>query len=135
MIDDPAPGAPEAARPEEVGGAGSAGAPCVTPALARRLATLAPPRAFSAVARRLAPLSFLLGLFLLLPIRLYQLLLSPILPPLCRFTPTCSRYAVEAIRRHGPLRGFLLTAFRICRCQPFCRGGYDPVPPASPERS
>jgi putative membrane protein insertion efficiency factor len=64
------------------------------------------------------------------PIRAYKLLVSPLLPPSCRFTPTCSTYAVEAIERHGPLRGVWLGATRICRCHPWGGSGYDPVPDA-----
>lgn len=61
-------------------------------------------------------------------IRVYQLLLSPFLGSHCRFTPTCSQYASEAIARHGALRGSWLAIKRIGRCHPFCDGGYDPVP-------
>ena len=61
-------------------------------------------------------------------IRAYQIALSPLLPASCRFHPSCSEYAIEAIRRHGALRGTGLAAKRIARCQPFCEGGYDPVP-------
>ncbi|MBA2691111.1 MAG: membrane protein insertion efficiency factor YidD [Rubrobacter sp.] len=61
-------------------------------------------------------------------IRLYRRFLSPLLPPSCRFTPSCSRYAVEAIQKHGALRGSLLGMWRILRCNPFCKGGHDPVP-------
>jgi uncharacterized protein len=61
-------------------------------------------------------------------IRAYQLTLSPLLGNCCRFEPSCSHYAAEAIRRHGLLRGAALAAWRIVRCNPFCRGGYDPVP-------
>lgn len=64
-----------------------------------------------------------------LPIRLYQRCLSPLLPATCRFHPTCSAYGVEALRVHGLGRGMLLLVWRILRCQPFSRGGYDPVPP------
>lgn len=62
-------------------------------------------------------------------IRLYQRFLSPLLGQNCRFHPTCSQYAIEALRTHGVLRGSALAAWRILRCQPFCRGGHDPVPP------
>jgi putative membrane protein insertion efficiency factor len=64
---------------------------------------------------------------LILVVRMYKLALSPLLPPSCRFIPTCSEYAIEALRRHGPLKGFALTALRLLRCHPLCRGGYDPV--------
>ena len=62
-----------------------------------------------------------------LPIRLYQRFVSPALPRRCKYEPTCSAYAVEAIRRHGVLRGFVLAAWRLLRCNPFSHGGYDPV--------
>jgi uncharacterized protein len=61
-------------------------------------------------------------------IRAYQLALSPMLGPRCRFYPSCSQYALEAIESHGALRGSWLTARRICRCHPFHDGGFDPVP-------
>jgi len=61
-------------------------------------------------------------------IRSYQKILSPLFPPVCRFTPSCSHYAIEAIQQHGSLKGSLLAGYRILRCHPFCRGGYDPVP-------
>lgn len=64
-----------------------------------------------------------------LPIRLYQRFLSPLKPPTCRFHPTCSSYAIEAVQLHGILRGGWLAAWRVLRCQPFSRGGHDPVPP------
>lgn len=63
-------------------------------------------------------------------IRCYQLAVSRFLPPQCRFEPSCSRYGFQAIFRLGALKGFLLTAFRLARCQPFCRAGHDPVPDA-----
>jgi hypothetical protein len=69
-----------------------------------------------------------IGRFLVGCIRLYKRFLSPLLPPSCRFTPSCSRYTVEAIQRHGALRGTLLGARRILRCNPFGKGGHDPVP-------
>jgi hypothetical protein len=61
-------------------------------------------------------------------LRGYQRWISPALPPACRYTPTCSHYALEAVEVHGALRGSLLAAWRVLRCHPFVRGGYDPVP-------
>lgn len=66
---------------------------------------------------------------LLLVIRAYQLLISPLLGPSCRFHPSCSRYTAECLKLHGPLRGSYLGARRILRCHPFHPGGYDPPPP------
>jgi putative membrane protein insertion efficiency factor len=65
---------------------------------------------------------------LIAPIRLYQRFLSPLLPPSCRFTPTCSHYAVEALARHGAVKGGWLALRRIGRCHPWGGTGYDPVP-------
>jgi len=65
---------------------------------------------------------------LLLALRAYKRLLSPLLPVACRFTPTCSEYAAEAIRRHGSVRGLRLAIARLSRCRPFGGGGEDPVP-------
>jgi putative membrane protein insertion efficiency factor len=65
---------------------------------------------------------------LIAPIRFYRYFLSPWLGRSCRFTPSCSLYAIEAIEIHGPIRGLWLAAKRIVRCQPWCAGGYDPVP-------
>ena len=61
-------------------------------------------------------------------VRGYQVVLSPLLPAACRFYPSCSNYAIEALQRHGALRGAWLAARRIARCHPFRPGGYDPVP-------
>ena len=65
---------------------------------------------------------------LILPIRFYQKFISPLKPPTCRFTPTCSQYAIEAIRKHGPFKGLALAVWRILRCNPWGGSGYDPVP-------
>jgi uncharacterized protein len=61
-------------------------------------------------------------------LRAYQLVVAPLLGPTCRFAPSCSAYAMEAIRRHGPLAGSRLALRRLGRCHPWNRGGYDPVP-------
>ena len=61
-------------------------------------------------------------------IRFYRKGISPLTPPSCRFHPTCSAYALEAIQRYGPARGSWLAVRRLLRCQPFCKGGHDPVP-------
>ncbi|GAB3459114.1 membrane protein insertion efficiency factor YidD [Massilia terrae] len=63
-------------------------------------------------------------------VRAYQLLVSPMLGQNCRFYPTCSNYALEALRTHGAVRGSWLAARRVCRCHPWNEGGVDPVPPA-----
>ena len=60
-------------------------------------------------------------------IRFYQLFISPLFPPTCRFYPTCSQYAIEAIKKKGVLRGVFLAIKRIAKCHPFHPGGYDPV--------
>ncbi|MBR2467011.1 MAG: membrane protein insertion efficiency factor YidD [Clostridia bacterium] len=65
---------------------------------------------------------------MILFIRLYQKFISPIKRPCCRFTPTCSAYALEAFTKRGFFIGLILTVWRILRCNPFSRGGYDPVP-------
>ncbi|RCX23122.1 hypothetical protein DFP94_101715 [Fontibacillus phaseoli] len=63
------------------------------------------------------------------PIHFYRKFISPLKPPTCRFYPTCSAYALEAIEVHGPIKGPLLAAKRIAKCHPFHPGGLDPVPP------
>jgi putative membrane protein insertion efficiency factor len=63
----------------------------------------------------------------LAPIQLYRRLISPALPRRCRYEPTCSAYAVDAVREFGVLRGMILAGWRLLRCNPFSRGGYDPV--------
>ena len=65
---------------------------------------------------------------LIIPIRFYQYCISPLLPPSCKYVPTCSQYAIEALRKHGPIKGLWLAVKRILRCAPWGPGGYDPVP-------
>lgn len=65
---------------------------------------------------------------LLLLVRGYQLMIRPVLPPSCRFSPSCSQYSLEAITKYGALKGFWLTIKRVIRCNPWNPGGYDPVP-------
>ena len=69
-----------------------------------------------------------LGWLLFQPIRFYQRYISPLTPPTCRFTPSCSNYAIQAIRKHGPFKGLALAVWRILRCNPWGGSGYDPVP-------
>lgn len=64
-------------------------------------------------------------------VRCYQLLLSPLFPPSCRYVPTCSEYALDALARHGALRGGVMAVRRICRCHPLGGCGHDPVPEAT----
>lgn len=61
-------------------------------------------------------------------IKFYQLFISPLTPPSCRYTPTCSQYALEAFKKHGPVKGLYLTVRRLLRCHPWGGSGYDPVP-------
>jgi putative membrane protein insertion efficiency factor len=63
----------------------------------------------------------------LAPLAVYQRVISPALPRRCKYEPTCSAYAVQAVERHGVARGLVLAAWRVLRCNPFSRGGYDPV--------
>jgi hypothetical protein len=67
-------------------------------------------------------------------VRLYQRLLSPLIGNVCRFEPSCSRYAVACLETHGAVRGGLLSAVRLCKCHPFHPGGFDPPPPPRPRR-
>lgn len=76
-------------------------------------------------------LAFIRSIFvyiLIVPIYFYRMFISPMLPPACRYTPTCSRYAIEAIKKHGPIKGLWLAIKRILRCHPWGGSGYDPVP-------
>ncbi len=76
----------------------------------------------------LSRLKAFLSWLLVLPIRFYQIAISPLLGPSCRFTPTCSEYARQAILKHGPLKGLYLAVRRLLRCHPWGGSGYDPVP-------
>ena len=73
-------------------------------------------------------LKYLLSLPFIAVIKLYQLVLSPLLGPKCRFTPTCSQYSLEAFKKYGPVKGFWLTIKRIGRCHPWGGHGWDPLP-------
>lgn len=72
----------------------------------------------------MSPLAFLLAL----PIRFYRRVVGPLLPKVCRFHPSCSTYALQALEKHGGLKGAWLTVWRLLRCNPFHPGGIDPVP-------
>lgn len=73
-------------------------------------------------------ISKILVWLLSLPIIFYQRCISPFTPPSCRFTPTCSEYAHQALKKHGPIKGLALAIWRILRCNPWGGSGYDPVP-------
>jgi hypothetical protein len=73
-------------------------------------------------------IKWVLKWILLLPVLFYRYFISPIKPPTCRYTPTCSQYAVEALQKHGPFKGFYLAVKRILSCHPWGGSGYDPVP-------
>jgi uncharacterized protein len=81
------------------------------------------------VAKTAASPAAVVGVMLRSAVRAYQLLLSPVLPPACRYLPSCSDYALEALAVHGPVRGIGLAARRLARCHPWGGSGYDPVPP------
>lgn len=70
----------------------------------------------------------LLSILLILPIKLYQLTISKMLGDVCRYYPSCSKYAVGSLHTHGPVKGLLLTSYRLVRCTPLTNGGLDPVP-------
>lgn len=77
----------------------------------------------------------LLRLLAVAPIRFYQRWISPWTPAMCRFRPTCSQYAVEAVSHHGLFKGGFLALWRILRCNPLCKGGWDPVPGTDEHRA
>ena len=70
----------------------------------------------------------MIGQVLIAVLRVYKRFISPLLGPRCRFVPSCSEYAMEALQRHGAWKGSMLAIWRILRCNPFGKGGYDPVP-------
>ena len=72
---------------------------------------------------------------LIILLRFYRRFISPMLPPACRFYPTCSAYFIEALQKKGLLRGTAMGVWRLLRCQPFCKGGYDPVERDAAERA
>lgn len=76
-----------------------------------------------------------LALLLIFPIRIYQLTISPLLGDVCRYHPSCSKYAVGALNIHGPFKGLVLIVYRLIRCTPFTRGGVDYVPTRGEWRS
>ena len=78
------------------------------------------------IRRLLFPIGWVLTMFLIAGVRAYQILLRPLLPPLCRFQPSCSEYFILAVRKYGPLGGARRGFGRICRCHPWNPGGYDP---------
>lgn len=81
----------------------------------------------ASVSRFTLAASRLAAAFLSLPIRAYMRFLSPLLPARCRYHPTCSAYALQAIRELGPVRGAIVAGWRLARCNPWSKGGYDPV--------
>jgi putative membrane protein insertion efficiency factor len=78
------------------------------------------------IRRLLSPVRLALATFLVAGVWLYRLTLRPLLPPLCRFEPSCSEYFLQAVRKYGPVRGACKGVGRICRCNPWNPGGYDP---------
>ena len=78
------------------------------------------------IGRLLWPVRWLLSVFLIGGVLLYRAIIRPFLPPLCRFQPSCSEYFILAVKKHGPVCGAGKGVWRICRCNPWCRGGYDP---------
>ena len=78
------------------------------------------------IGRLLAPFRWLLSLILIGAVRFYQVCFRPMLPALCRFHPSCSEYFIEAVNKYGPVCGACKGVWRICRCNPWTPGGYDP---------
>ena len=82
-----------------------------------------------------SPIRKLLSMIILLPVYVYRLMISPLLGVNCRFQPSCSEYAIDAIRLHGPLKGGYLSARRMMRCHPGGGSGYDPVPQSAEDKT
>jgi putative membrane protein insertion efficiency factor len=78
------------------------------------------------IAKLFRGLGIALGLVVILPVRFYQFVIGPLLPKVCKFHPSCSEYFVQAVQKYGAVRGSCKGIWRICRCNPFVRGGYDP---------
>ena len=78
--------------------------------------------------KALKMMSYAIVWLMCLPIEAYQKFISPLTPPSCRFVPTCSEYAKQALKKHGPIKGLALAVWRILRCNPWGGSGYDPVP-------
>ncbi|MDO5759838.1 MAG: membrane protein insertion efficiency factor YidD [Bacteroidota bacterium] len=85
-------------------------------------------RVLKLLSKVLSPLAQLLSRVFILLINFYRYCISPLTPPSCRFTPTCSQYALEAIKKYGPFKGGFLSLKRILKCNPWGPSGYDPVP-------
>jgi len=77
----------------------------------------------------LKTIKLILSGILIIPVKIYQFFISPILPQTCRHVPSCSNYTIEALKTHGPIKGSWLSAKRITKCNPWGTSGYDPVPP------
>jgi len=126
------PRRPEASRPAAVDPTGPAGGSADPSPREHQVVPAAPPGGGSRLAglwRRYGAVGMLR-----LAVVAYRRWISPALPPRCRFHPTCSAYALEALETHGALRGLALTVWRLLRCHPFHPGGFDPVPPAPSRR-
>jgi putative membrane protein insertion efficiency factor len=78
------------------------------------------------IAKGAALIRWILTFMVLVPVRFYQLIIGPLLPKVCRFHPSCSDYFIQAVDKYGPVRGSMKGIYRLCRCNPWNRGGYDP---------
>ena len=78
------------------------------------------------IARLLGLVRWVLKFLVLVPVRFYQLIIGPLLPKVCRFYPSCSDYFIQAVEKHGPVRGSIKGVWRVCRCNTWNQGGYDP---------